>query len=154
MIQVMTMFKVRKIQPSDYEKINAIKQTLGITDDYFNHESIVTMVMIEDGEYKGFVSYQVVDELSFVMDHLYTTQVFTDHQTKDLLFRSLLNYGLMHGKIYAYALANKEDNFYANYDFEMINQQKINELNKLINNQYTIGYKINITAFFNRPCDA
>lgn len=148
------MFNVRKIKPSDYKKIEPIKKNLTINDDYLTDDGVVAMVMIEDDDYKGFISYRDVDELSFVIDYCYTTDLFTDNQTKDLLLRSLLNYGLMQGKIYAYGLADNKDNFYSPYGFDTIDQQMLEQLKKIINNDANFGYKINITEFFNRPCDA
>lgn len=149
-----SMFKVRKIKATDFEQLKNIKKQLDISDDYLTQKDTVAMVMIEEGDYKGFVSYKIIDDMSFVIDHLYTTQVFTDNTYKDLLLRSLLNYGLMHGKVVAYALANTTDNFYESYDFDQISKQKVKEYNKLLTNHYDLGYRINITEFFNRPCES
>lgn len=150
------MIRMRIPTKSDYKLMAPIIEKHHINIKSLNSNKDEVFIMIEKNkiiglsEYYSFEEYGVIDLMCYDID-------FIDNSYRDAFFRGTLNLILNNGLFDAIILTTKENHkFYENYGFEAVEESLMSSLKKrnLYSTDVIGAFKIDIEAFFNRPCNA
>jgi len=117
-----------------------------------NNES--TFIMLEKRKVIGLSKYFIYNKIGVINLMAYNID-FMDNSYRDAFFRGTLNLILNNGLFEGIIMTTEEnDAFYSRYDFNSIDKQLFQEIRKKNLNKKEIvnAYKVDIDAFFNRPC--
>ena len=148
------MIRMRIPTETDYELMLPIMKKHIINKDLLQSNNESTFIMLEKRKVIGLSKYFIYNKIGVINLMAYNID-FMDNSYRDAFFRGTLNLILNNGLFEGIIMTTEEnDAFYSRYDFNSIDKQLFQEIRKKNLNKKEIvnAYKVDIDAFFNRPC--
>jgi hypothetical protein len=139
---------------NDYDLMLPIMSKHDISKNVLTANNESTFIMIEKGQVIGLSKYFVHNKIGVINLMAYNIN-FMDNSYRDAFFRGVLNLMINNGLFEGIIMTtNENDDFYKGYNFKTVDMNLLQELkkNSLNTNEVVNAYKVDITAFFNRPC--
>jgi len=125
-----------------------------ISEELLRSDNQSTFIMIEKNKIIGLSKYFIHNKIGVINLMAYDID-FMDNNYRDAFFRGTLNLMLNNGLYEGIIMTTEEnDTFYKDYGFDFIEPSLLQLLkkNNLNRNSIKNAFKIDIEAFFNRPC--
>lgn len=148
------MIRMRIPTKTDYELMLPIMNKYGISKEVLQSNNKSTFIMIEKNKVIGLSKYFTHNKTGVINLMAYDID-FMDNSYRDAFLRGTLNLMLNNGLFEGIILTTENnDDFYKTYGFKIVDENLFLKLKKKNLNINTIisAYKVDIDAFFNRPC--
>ena len=148
------MIRMRIPTENDYDIMLPIMSKHGISKSVLTSNNESTFIMIEKDQVIGLSKYFIHNKIGVISLMAYTID-FMDNSYRDAFFRGVLNLMINNGLFKGIIMTTQDnDDFYKTYDFNPVDSDLLNRLkeNNLNADKVVNAYKVDIDAFFNRPC--